>query len=498
LRFKNWKIVLSIALVALSSLVFYSYNSHIVMNKKLRVWTKFAPYSADPMEYDQAVHHLTMRSVLASLVSTYKNGSIEPQIAKSWSSKNNLQEWELILDSNWTFENGEKITSNIVLKNLTRVLYLKNYQDSKSGLLEFLVDASTVNNIDAKFKGLTAGDNSITFKFIKPMPDFLEKISFGLYGIANPVDFDVDGKWKSARKVIASGKYKVKNWNDEKIELVRRSEFRESDSIDEVEFFFSSDPEQILKSDIVVKEKNNNLLDPNKWYYASTTLDNNITYVKVMKWNVPSSPFSKREVRKKLRSVFYKSLIENGVTVTPSFFPLSIKGINTFSYEEEKVNWKGESFSTQPFFSPRISGFNNAKKELGDLYLQSFNSFCKKINANGVINQYPEDAASEKDLFDIQFLGTAIFVASPVDDIRFMFLSKQSINLPDETGEIIKEVSKENLSIQKVNEFIWEQAIIWPIRHFSAGFWVNNKSKINISNLNTSIHPMDLQFLKWD
>lgn len=66
-----------------------------------------------------------MRSVIASLVSIYKEGEITPQLARSWSNSNNFKIWEITLANNWSFSNGEKITPEDILKNFKRVVLVK-------------------------------------------------------------------------------------------------------------------------------------------------------------------------------------------------------------------------------------------------------------------------------------------------------------------------------------------------------------------------------------
>lgn len=110
----------------------------------ITVWTRFKPSSVDPMDYDLAVHHVAMRSVFASLVSLYRSGNIEPQIAKKWESNTDNKIWKLTIDTEWTFKNGQKVTPLIVLNNFKRVLLLKNKSDSKSGLLEYLENSKKI------------------------------------------------------------------------------------------------------------------------------------------------------------------------------------------------------------------------------------------------------------------------------------------------------------------------------------------------------------------
>jgi hypothetical protein len=469
-------------------------------NKSLIVWTRFQPTSTDPLLYDLAVHHITMRSVFSSLVSIYSNGKIEPQIAKRWSVSGDKKQWTMTIDEKWTFKNDEIVTPEIVVKNFKRILLIKNNEKSKSGLLEFLVESEKLKNITDDIEGLKISGQDVIFTFSKAMPEFLEKVSFGLYSIAHPSDYSINGEWKNAKEANSSGAYQISEWTDNSFILSLRNNLfinrNKKKAIQKIIFSFSKNTEEILNSDIMIREKYNPIVQDEEWTYSSAMQDNNIVYVQVMKWEDQKSFLHDRQNRRKLRDIFYTSLEESGLRATTSFFPLSIHGVSQFPYRsDEKFNIEGKPFTAQPFFFN--SSLNN-KKDLGEIYKNGFDKFCARINAVPMHADYPEKIEDEKKVFDIQFLGTGILIDSPKDDIRFMFNSKQGINLPDETGEIKKIISNEDFDVQLVNELLWDQAIIWPIRHYSMGFWLKTDSKIDLSQLNVALHPIDFQFVQWN
>ena len=188
----------------------------------------------------------------------------------------------------------------------------------------------------------------------------------------------------------------------------------------------------------------------------------------------------------------YQSLEREGFKVTTSFFPLAIKGVSKFEYEKNDFfDYLGKEFTSQPYFT------TSGGKELGDIYKNGFERFGKEINALAKTADYPDSEIDEVKVFDIQFLATGIAIDYPIDDIKFMFLSKQGIRLPDESGQIKEKLSSDEIDIQAINKLLWDQAIIWPIRHYSAGFWIKNESYIDTSEMNLTVHPIDFQFLKW-
>ena len=88
-------------------------------------------------------------------------------------------------------------------------------------------------------------------------------------------------------------------------------------------------------------------------------------------------------------------------------------------------------------------------------------------------------------------------VDSPHHDVQFMFLSQQGIKLPDQTGEIKKYVRAALFSVQRVNEMLWDQAIVWPIGHMALGIW-KKESSISLNSYNLVLPPLDLQWIEWE
>lgn len=473
-------------------------------NKTLKVWMRFRPSSTDPLQYDLSVHHVTMRSVFASLVSMYENGKIAPQIASSWSNSDNKSIWNLKLNPNWTFSNGEKVTFDDVLNTFKRIILIKNKTESNSGFLEYLKDFKKLSSLNDDIEGIKIVNDQVIFTFVQPMPDFLEKVSFGFYSIVHSSQYDSTGKWLDNKKAISSSLYKISKWDDDHFELELRDDLsflkQEPTSIKHIAFNFSLNPEEVLATDLILRERYNYLTDTDDWHYASTMEDSNIVYVKVMKWDDPKSLLSSQNNRKNLRSLFYQSLEASGYKPTKSFFPLSIKAIKEIPDENKdvKFNFEGRKFTSPPFFAPLKSSKNKDKKELGEIYKLGFEKFCIEINAVANYANYPDHEKDEKTLFEMQFLGTGINVDNPLEDVKFMFLSKHGIQLPDSTGEIKAMLgNNQQIDLQLINQRLWDQAIIWPIRHYSQGFWVKKNSDIDLSRLNLAMNPIDFQFLSW-
>lgn len=497
MQIKKWKLILLIIPIILIGI---KINMNVTNNDTLKITLVMQPKSTDPLDYDSSIHHNTMRSIYASLVSNYKKGEITPQIATKWEALDNHKIWKLDISKDWKFQSGLHVTPQIVVKSLKRVLKIKNQMDSKSGLLEYLIDSDKIINIDDDIRGLQFNENQVIFNFKKPMPDFLEKISFGLYAIVSPEDYDKQGNWKNKKKINASGLYSIKEWDDKKFVInARIKDFHDKfsdNSIKEIIFIYPDDLSKIENSKMVFSDRLNNRINDEEWNFASSSLDNKMFYIQVMKWELKDSIYSKKEFRKKLRYQFYKSLQASGMPIVKSFFPLSITGVKELKLNsEELLDFKGNEIATQPFGTTNYKA-ENLKKAQADYFAEAFFGLCERVNAKSAIHDYPEKESDEKKVFDLQFLGTGISVDEPFEDIRFMFKSKHGIQLPDENGIIHKKIGS-NFSIQEINEELWEQAIIWPIKHYSSGFWYKKDGHLDISELNILLTPMDFQFLKW-
>ena len=73
--------------------------------------------------------------------------------------------------------------------------------------------------------------------------------------------------------------------------------------------------------------------------------------------------------------------------------------------------------------------------------------------------------------------------------------TKEGILLPDESGEILKELDKETLDIQKINELLWDQGLIWPVTHYSSGLWT--RPDLDFSEINLVLPPTSFQWIGW-
>lgn len=465
--------------------------------KQLVFGTYTIPFSSDPMDYDAYVHHHAFTSVLYGLVSSNKQGEIVPLIAKSWTTSENFSIWKFLLRDDLTFSNGDKIHSKDVLINFKRIAFLKRANNSQSGVFEFLRGNELFSKISDDHPGITLNGNEIILKFNKPMPDLLERISFGFYSIAHPSQFDSNsGVWINKRKVIASGSYEVSEWTEDSFKLKSRDELVFGGGkayFKEVLFkVFTKEKtkEDIEKYDLIIADKAS-LMISDAFEFLGPENNLKIGYMKVYSWNKKNSILSKLEIRKWLRQKFYEGMEKAGFKPAESFFPLTLRDVKVVD-RGELVAAPSVNSSTLITHTTLASGkidINSSKKSIPEVFQSGFDNLV--LNSGFKIVQVEDD----NDL-DFGIEGSGIEFDNYIDTVKFMFLSKEGIQLPDGSGKIIQELRKDSPDINFINQEIWNQAIIWPIRHYSSGFWFNKTSKIDYSSLNYNSASIDFLFLK--
>lgn len=414
----------------------------------LKVWSLRTPFSTDPLKYDALAHHICFRSTYASLVSEYKLGEIQGILSDEWSSSPNLDSWKFHIRDDAKFSNGDPITPKIIAQNLNRAAFLMKNSGSNSGLLEFLVGFKTIESVSQLAKGITYDESFVYLNFAKPMPDLLTKLSFGLYAIAHPSQFDPDsGKWRNERTLISSGPYEMTSWNDQTLKLRLRSDFPRDNLLTkpyrEVEFSFS--PDAISKADIIIDFDDSLAADSHYEFHGP--VKSAIRYIECSNWNKNGSLCSNKETRTQLRNAFYNEYKKRH-SLTLSFFPLAIKGIQEATapplLAEEFLKGRGLVINQAPPSPKSKENLNSLTHQ--QAFVDSFQRIAERTNLNLEVFNPPSNDIFAGDV-DVRFRMTAILVDSPRHDIRFMFLSEQGIKIPDESGEIKKYVKNENFDI---------------------------------------------------
>jgi hypothetical protein len=186
-----------------------------------------------------------------------------------------------------------------------------------------------------------------------------------------------------------------------------------------------------------------------------------------------------------------------GVSPVFSFFPLGMQGISEVVTEVSPMEYDFRKISPLRVFFRRKGGnkiFESIKKNIVTV-AKSRGVVVEEVDFDFEHFVHHMDPDYEKYKADLGIVLTGILVSNPLADIRFMFLSKEGIRLPDENGKIKKEISKNDFSPQRVNELLWEQGVVFPIGHFSYGLWSRPDLNADFSLLNTIEPPTDFQWI---
>jgi hypothetical protein len=470
--------------------------------KRILVFLNSAPYSSDPLEYDSFYHHIAFGSVFGNLVSQYKLGEHSPELAQSWRVSSDQKEWVFTLKKGLTFSDGTLITAKSFELSWLRLAKIMKERHSKSGFFENLLGYDQLNQFSTEILGLQSNNENLIIKLIKPMPGLLDKISFGLYSLVHPSQFDqASGKWTAEKQnLISSGAYQMIDWNDNRLVLSLRKEYPSDlyhkTPIQEIELFWKKDAHPTNEIDIVMGSELST--PPNRNFILHGGPPSSIFFMRLMGWQNPESLFFKNENRLAFRNEFYKQLEKSGFKPIKSFFPLIIKGISempNFSHEHPSIDTK-KIIRIPSYPPPAFPSF--LPDQTIDMAIEAakiFNLSVKQTSINLETLFDEIEKQSKSTTWDIVRYGTGILASDPIDDVKFMFQSKEGILLPDETGEIAKELDKNPIDLQKINQLLWNDGIIWPVTHYSSGLWA--RPDLDFSQINLVLPPTSFQWLGW-
>lgn len=504
-KFNRVKItLLSFAVISaiLFSLLIISRNSLNINKTPTQIWISDTPYSSDPLDFDSLVHHIVFYSLYSPLVTEYQAGEVTGLIAESWRSSVDFKTWTFNLRPNLKFQNGDSITPETVLSSLKRIFFILKEKNSKNGVVENIAGIENFVSLKNPLPGLTldsAHNNALIFTFSKPIKNFLSLISFGMYSIVHPKQYDtLTGKWKNPKEVISSAAYKLTEWNDINISLQLRDDYVSPFSKDSKDKSINSlnvtwDPAQKNNSDLIYGTSDEDLSSKGLEFFGGTISE--IRFIRCLSYYVPNSPCHDLKTRKLLRSAFYQHLSNIGFKPVNSFFPLIMQGIHEIM-DDPKVEIASNAISN--INSPQILNINQTSASnpiILNGFRPAFEQLAKDLNYKinyksvGTDKIYSDiELQPHNPSVDICSNVSGIYIDKPQDDVQFMFKSKEGVMIPDTDGRIMKELENKIVDLQKVNELIWDQAAVWPLTHYGIGFWAQ-KGRFDFSKLNLARSP---------
>jgi hypothetical protein len=361
------------------------------------------------------------------------------------------------------------------------------------------------------FAGVTASQDgqTVRLEFDEPARDVLDKLSFGLYAIAHPSDWnDSDGKWKDQKSVIASGPYEIASWGEGQLVLKQRTDFPLAEvygnkrAFGQATFVFGAGIPQADFVDAATGLRD----EPFSAQHAFRGEANNgILFVRLMGQISPDSPVHNLAVRRALRKAFYESLASGGLGVSRSFLPPALGGQLGTEIEDPLsgtlVATPSEESLAMPAGPVRICDYKAQTGVRKQLSVALVDAFERLGVASQVVTVPPPDMARGFDAgqttvaCDVAIILTGVLLSDPWDDLRFMVRSAEGIRLPDPTGRLEHIVAKPTIDIQSYNAAIWDDALVWPVLHTTSGFWIRPQ-KVSLDAVNLSHPPSELALIQ--
>ncbi len=466
---------------------------------KLTVWSRSEPFSADPYEFNAAVHHVVWGPVFIKLFTAYKDARIEPSLVASWASNDQHTRWSFKIRGDVFFSNGDKILPKHVLLSLKRFFLLAKKNNSTNHLLLKLKGADRLHSMNDDVSGLTIdSEGTLVIDLNKPEKNFPETLAFGLYAVIHPNDYDaLDGTWKGGLTPIASGPYEVQKNDAAHIILTRRNSYpsdqRANNAFSKIEYKWI-DAELKKASDIYDGYGTEQPIS-GRFEFKGNTNDN-VLFLRILGWQNSYEPLSNKLVRASLREAFYNHMLSKGIKVRRSLYPaLHVESVESVKPENTLKNkfLSGKSIK----FSPP------GRLDIPSLLHMRDSLVAAIEEAGGKVITAPKLSMKEfiglkkikaGDPIPFHFYGTITTIGNedPKETTKLMF-SPEGVFLPDPGARVKKLMRNESFSINQVNELIFDEAVVWPVLHFSHGFFVNT-SKVDLSRYN---HQWPLSELQW-
>lgn len=487
----------------------------ITKNHNLIAIQNGKPTTPDPLLGDTGSNMDFYNSVRLSLVTNSRLGEITPLIAQSWSSSDNDTIWNVVINEDLRFEDGSFITATEVYLSIKRIIILTNRNDSYSNIINYIESAKKLKALSDNIPGIILNKNTLTFKLIKPIPNFLELISSPILAIVSSKDYDAKTLiWKDPKKVNASGYYKVAEIHSTYGVLEKRTT-----SLWNQINYKTPDKITIYWNDKTIKDPID--LYPYLTIKAPSQLSSNLKnfvkdvddrtlFFRILNWNVKDHPTNHKSTRKNLRdfleliyssSEFQNTYYREHIRYTRSFLGEQItplKPLQPIKDNDELIKTVSilkNDFQKHPLKINSNYPTNSQAEQLISYLAQKLTEYNinHELISDDINNAWFENRTQEL-LTDITLINSNISLTYPVDDLKFMFFSKESLAHPDFNDEMKKMLYSNHIDYNIINEFIWEQAIFIPILQFEKGYKFSDN--INISRRNTLVDGFPWQLIE--
>lgn len=504
-----WKLTIGIVIFIVALMVFSKKLGGPLMNINdksvlhVDLGPSSNPYSVDPLEYDFFDHHFAFTSVLSPIVSFYEKGKMNSFYFEKFEVNSDYTEWIFKIKKNIKFENGDIINPSVIGRSFIRIAFKMKENNSNSGLFENIYEYEKISSPSSQPKGITWDENVLKLKFKKTEKELLEKISFNIYAIAHPSDYDpITGAWKNPKKAISSGSYKIVDWTENNIKLELNKNFIINEkNFDQISISFNKNQADNKDIDFYINSSTNLSFENNLTYISGPR--NFIRYLRFFDKNEWLSIKSNRELLRNHLLDEMSKINNHNLNLISSFFPLSIRNVKKFEFNKVELKPLPSNLKIKysKYPTPKKSESNLGKLSAMEVIEGALKNLANKykfelipFNDTDKLKPFGEE---DKVLVDIAFRATGVLIENPFNDIRFMFNSTNGIMLPDPTSKIKNIVSNSIFDVQAVNEVLWDDSFIIPLDHYAYGYWVRNQ-KVNFSNLNLLLPPIDYHYIERD
>lgn len=407
-------------------------------------------------------------------------------LAESWEADSDARVWRFRLRPGMLWENGEPIAGAEILASWRRASLALSRRGMKDGLFSRLAGPS------GGLPGARLDGRVLALRFERPFPKLLDVLGLPLYAVVHPTCYDaVSGAWLCHRRTVSSGPYRISHWGRHSFRLALRGDVPKT-------LRHAAAPEEFVfvpaaprgSADLALGASLEAAFSESMRF--SGGMESTISYLRCQSWSHPSSTFHSPEIRRVLRASFYREFRGLGGIPRLSFFPPAVVGVRESSEPPE------DSPGSRPAKGGRLS-FRSSWS-----FTRRYQDAVERMAAREGLKfeaLFIPKADMRKELApglaryrnDLVVAMVSMGSDDPSGAVRDMFLGLDGILLPDPTGRIRRELVRAEVDLQRVNEILWDDAIVWPVEHFGMGWWL--KPGLDPSQVNFDAIPPALEWL---
>lgn len=447
------------------------------------------PYSSDPVEQDVRANSQAFTSVHATLVSKSAKGRYLGVLARDWESSPDFRRWTFRFREDAAFETGEPVTPRHLADSWRRLALILERKGSRTGFLERLAGFAGRPRTEP-LPGVAFDDRTLTLTFREPFPELLDNIAFQMYAVAHPSCYDAAGRWLCLRRTVSSGPYRIVSWDAAAMTLELRPgfppELRHPRAARRVTIH--GDPAG-APSDLTLGASLEDRTAAGLRFWGGT--HSAISYLSCQSWSLKGSVCHEPGLRAALRDAVATELARAGTRPTLSFFPLSVPGIREAPPPgRERADVLARARGRRLAYRPSWEYLSAAQDAVRAVALRHGLDYSAEATP---LEDFLKERAPGLPRYrsDIAVASTVLAIDDPAFSVRFMFRAKEGIRLPDPTGRIARELDRPKVDMQRVNELLWDDAIVWPFVHYSFGVWARpdlDLSEVNLNDASLALH----------